>query len=152
MKIKQEILMRSLDGYIVESNALSDNELASIASKALDDVYHYGAGTPGNTFGWKSSIKSAQYGKAAINAGKNIEQISSAIHDGWNETAKEFVKNPEQFDDTAKLKADGKLEAKLAQREKLMKLNYSSLPEEEKEKDRVVARALYKAITGKVLK
>ena len=57
--------------------------------------------------------------------------------------------NPDQFDDTEKLKATGKLEAKLAQREKLMNIEYAQLPEEEKEKDRVVARALLQALTGK---
>ena len=51
-------------------------------------------------------------------------------------TFKEFVKNPNQFDDTAQLQAAGKLEAKLQQREKLMKISYGQLPDDEKEKDR----------------
>jgi len=68
---------------------------------------------------------------------------------GWNTTAQAFVKNPDQFSDTEKLKAAGKLEAKLQQRSQLMKQNYAQLPEEEKEKDRVVARALLQAIKGK---
>ena len=84
-----------------------------------------------------------------INAGvTDIEKISDAIHNGWNVTAKQFVENPEQFDDTEKLKAAGKLEAKLQQREKLMNIPYAQLPDEEQEKDRVVARALLQAITG----
>jgi hypothetical protein len=78
----------------------------------------------------------------------DIEAISDAIHKGWNVTAQAFVKNPDQFSDTEKLKAAGKLEAKLQQRAQLMKQNYAQLPEEEKEKDRVVARALLRAITG----
>ena len=60
-----------------------------------------------------------------------------------------FVQNPEQFDDTEKLKAAGKLEAKLAQREKLMNIPYAQLSDEEQEKDRVVARALLTALTSK---
>ena len=56
--------------------------------------------------------------------------------------------HPQQFDDTAKLEAAGKLEAKLQQRNKLMNIGYAQLPEEEKEKDRVVARALLQAIVG----
>ena len=78
----------------------------------------------------------------------DIEQISDAIHQGWNTTAQAFVQNPDQFDDTAKLRQAGKLEAKLQQRANLMKQNYAQLPEEEKEKDRVVARALLQAING----
>jgi hypothetical protein len=62
--------------------------------------------------------------------------------------AQAFVQDPEQFDDTAKLAAAGKLEAKLQQRAQLMKQNYAQLPEDEKEKDRVVARALLQAIRG----
>ena len=40
------------------------------------------------------------------------------------------------------------IEKKRAQRANLMKVNYAQLPEDEKEKDRVVARALLKALTG----
>ena len=59
-----------------------------------------------------------------------------------------FVSNPDQFGDTEKLRAAGKLDAKLAQRQKLMSINYAQLPDEEQEKDRVVARALLQALTG----
>ena len=38
--------------------------------------------------------------------------------------------------------------AKLQQREKLMNISYSQLPDDEQEKDRVVARALLQAIKG----
>jgi hypothetical protein len=58
------------------------------------------------------------------------------------------VQAPEQFDDTEKLRQAGKLDAKIQQRAQLMKQNYAQLPEEEKEKDRVVARALLQAING----
>lgn len=127
-------------------------ELAHVSDEALDNAYHYGRSNPGNSFGWQANVKSAEFAKKAIEAGEtDIEKISDAIHKGWNVTAKAFVSNPDQFDDTEKLRAAGKLEAKLAQREKLMNIEYAQLPEDEKEKDRVVARALFKAIKGKEL-
>ena len=136
----------------IEENAgqpLSVQQLATISDTALDQAYGYGRSTPGNTFGWQANMKSAAYAKQMIDQGvTDIEAISDAIHKGWNTTAQAFVQNPEQFDDTAKLAAAGKLEAKLQQRAQLMKQNYAQLPEEEKEKDRVVARALLQAIRG----
>jgi hypothetical protein len=142
-------------GYIVTkgvaegSTGLSIQQLATISDEALDNAYHYGRSTPGNTFGWQANLKSAAYAKQMIDKGvTDIEAISDAIHKGWNTTAQAFVKNPDQFSDTEKLKAAGKLEAKLQQRAQLMKQNYAQLPEEEKEKDRVVARALLQAIKG----
>jgi len=128
---------------------LSVQQLAAISDEALDNTYHYGRSTPGNTFGWQANLKSAAYAKQMIDKGvTDIEAISDAIHKGWNTTAEAFVQDPDQFDDTAKLAAAGKLEAKLQQRAQLMKQNYAQLPEEEKEKDRVVARALLQAIRG----
>jgi hypothetical protein len=128
---------------------LSVPQLAAISDEALDKAYGYGRSTPGNTFGYQANLKSAAYAKQMIDQGvTDIEAISNAIHKGWNVTAQAFVQNPKQFDDTAKLAAAGKLEAKLQQRAQLMKQNYAQLPEEEKEKDRVVARALLQAIRG----
>ena len=128
---------------------LSVQQLAAISDTALDQAYGYGRSTPGNTFGWQANMKSAAYAKQMIDQGvTDIEAISDAIHKGWNTTAQAFVQDPKQFDDTAKLAAAGKLEAKLQQRAQLMKQNYAQLPEEEKEKDRVVARALLQAIRG----
>jgi hypothetical protein len=128
---------------------LSVQQLATISDEALDKAYGYGRSSPGNTFGWQANLKSAAYAKQMIDKGvTDIEAISDAIHKGWNVTAKAFVQNPNQFDDTAKLQAAGKLEAKLQQREKLMNIAYAQLPEDEKEKDRVVARAMLQAVTG----
>ena len=128
---------------------LTVQQLATISDEALDNAYHYGRSSPGNTFGWQANLKSASYAKQMIDKGiTDIEQISDAIHKGWNVTAQAFVKNPDQFDDTAKLQAAGKLEGKLQQRAQLMKQNYAQLPDEEKEKDRVVARALLQALKG----
>jgi hypothetical protein len=128
---------------------LSVQQLATISDTALDAAYGYGRSTPGNTFGWQANLKSAAYAKQMIDQGvTDIEAISDAIHKGWNTTAQAFVQDPDQFDDTAKLAAAGKLQAKLQQRAQLMKQNYAQLPEEEKEKDRVVARALLQAMRG----
>jgi len=139
-----------LSGMISENayfESMDIEHLASISDEALDNAYHYGRSSPGNTFGWQANLKSAEFAKKVIDSGiTDIEQIADAIHKGWNVTAQEFVQNPDRFDDTEKLKASGKLESKIQQREKLMKINFHQLPEEEKEKDRVVARALLKAI------
>jgi hypothetical protein len=132
-----------------EGQQLSVQQLATISDQALDNAYHYGRSTPGNTFGWQANLKSAEFAKRMIDAGEtDIEKISDAIHQGWNVTARAFVQNPEQFDDTEKLRATGKLDAKLQQREKLMNVGYGQLPDDEQEKDRVVARALLQAIQG----
>ena len=128
---------------------LSVQDLATISDEALDKAYGYGRSTPGNTFGWQANLMSAAYAKKMIDAGvSDIEKISDAIHKGWNITAQKFVQNPDQFDDTEKLRQAGKLEAKLQQRAKLMKINYAQLDNEEQEKDRVVASALLQAIKG----
>ena len=143
-------LFRKYIDIINEAASLTVDQLAAISDKALDDAYHYGRSTPGGSFGWQANLKSAQFAKQAIESGiTDIDQIADAIHKGWNVTAKAFVQNPDQFDDTEKLKAAGKLEAKLAQREKLMNINYAQLSDEEQEKDRVVARALLAALKGK---
>jgi hypothetical protein len=134
---------------VSEAQQLNVQQLATISDAALDKAYGYGRSQPGNSFGWQANLKSAAFAKQMIDKGvTDIEAISDAIHKGWNTTAQAFVQNPEQFDDTAKLKAAGKLEAKLQQRAQLMKQNYGQLPEEEKEKDRVVARALLQALKG----
>jgi len=128
---------------------LNIQQLATISDEALDNAYHYGRSTPGNTFGWQANLKSAAYAKQMIDQGvTDIEAISDAIHKGWNVTARAFVQNPEQFADTEKLRTAGKLEAKLQQRAKLMNIGYSQLPDDEQEKDRVVARALLQALKG----
>ena len=133
------------------SKQLSVEELATISDEALDKAYGYGRSSPGNTFGWQANLMSAAYAKKMIDSGvTDIEKISDAIHKGWNVTAQKFVQDPNQFSDTEKLRQAGKLEAKLQQRAKLMKINYSQLDNDEQEKDRVVARALLQAIKGEI--
>ena len=131
-----------------EAQQLSVQQLAQISDAALDAAYGYGRSSPGNTFGWQANLKSAAFAKQMIDKGvTDIEAISDAIHKGWNVTAQAFVKNPQMFDDS-KTMAPEKLQAKIAQRQKLMTQQYAQLPEDEKEKDRVVARAMLQAITG----
>ena len=126
---------------VVES-AQSVEQLAHISDKALDDAYHYGRSTPGASFGWLANIESAKAAKRLIDAGEtDIEKISDAIHDGWNITAMADYNNQLQL-------ASPTPDEKKIKRAKLAQQSYSQLPEEEKEKDRVVARALLKAITG----
>jgi len=148
-KEKHKKDLTKMENTLDNTKQLSVQQLATISDEALDKAYGYGRSTPGNTFGWQANLKSAAYAKQMIDKGvTDIEQISDAIHKGWNVTAKAFVQDPDQFDDTEKLKAAGKLEAKLQQREKLMNISYSQLPDDEQEKDRVVARALLKAMKG----
>jgi hypothetical protein len=129
---------------VAEGASLSVEQLAHISDKALDDAYHYGRSTPGANFGWMANMQSAKAAKRLIDAGEtDIETISDAIHKGWNVTAAADYKGQLQLDtptpDEKKLK-----------RAKLAMQSYSQLPEEEKEKDRVVARALLTALRGKI--
>jgi len=116
--------------------------LAQISDKALDDAYHYGRSTPGNTFGWLANIESARAAARLINQGvTDIEVIADAIHDGWNITA--------MADYNGQLNLDTPTpDDKKIKRYKLAQQSYSQLPEDEREKDRVVARALLNAIKG----
>jgi len=116
--------------------------LAQISDKALDDAYHYGRSTPGNTFGWLANIESARAAARLINQGvTDIEIIADAIHDGWNITAMADYQGQLNLDTPTP-------DDKKIKRYKLAQQSYTQLPEDEKEKDRVVARALLNAIKG----
>ena len=152
MKHKQdaELIAAAYSRILENTNTDSSDiaKLAAISDEALKQAYGWPKSVPNsNTFGWQSNLKSAEYAAKSINSGEtDIERISDEIHKGWNETAKRFVQDPDQFDDTQKLRDSGKLEATKARREILMKKNYSELNEDDKEKDRVVARALLQAM------
>ena len=123
-----------------EGAGLSVEQLAHISDKALDDAYHYGRSTPGANFGWMANLQSAKAAKKLIDAGEtDIEAISDAIHKGWNITAAADYKGQLQLDTPTP-------EEKKLKRAKLAMQSYSQLPEEEKEKDRVVARAMLAAL------
>ena len=124
------------------------SHLAQISDKALDDVYHYGRSSPGNTFGWQANLASAAYAKEVIESGiTNIDQISDAVHKGWWSVAQKFVDDPDQFDDTETLRAKGKFDKKMADRIAQM-VPFNQLTKDQQDIDRVVARALLQAITG----
>jgi hypothetical protein len=124
------------------SESLDLIQLATISDKALDDRYHYGRSTPGKNFGWLANLESA---KAALNLIKqgatDVDVIADAIHDGWNITA--------MADYNGELDLDSPTpDEKKLKRYALAQKSYAELPDDEQEKDRVVARALLKALKG----
>jgi hypothetical protein len=122
------------------NESIDINQLATISDKALHDRYGYPLSTPGKSFGWLANLESA---KAALNIIKqgatNIDIIADAIHDGWNITAMA------DYNGELDLNTPTPDEKKL-KRYKLAQQTYAELDEDEKEKDRVVARALLKAL------
>jgi hypothetical protein len=150
----------------IKKNILNESDLdhyAQISDEALDNAYHYGRSKQGS-FGYEANKGSAKFALDLMKTGEtDIEMIADAIHKGWNVAAQSFVENPDQFDDrkneTAKFQkkfpdkspeeiaqeVDALIQKKRTQRALLMKQNYDQLSEEEKEKDRVVARALLQA-------
>jgi hypothetical protein len=119
-------------------------QLAKVSDEALDNAYHYGRSTPGANFGWLANIESAKAASELIKAGEtDIEVIADAIHDGWNITA--------MADYNGLLKLDTPTpQDKKEKRFALAQKSYAQLPEDEKEKDRVVARALLNYLKGAV--
>ena len=150
MKKDAELIAAAYSRILENTQPVSSDtiaKLATVSDEALDNAYHYGRSSPGNTFGWQANLKSAEYAANSIQSGEtDIERISDEIHKGWNETAERFVQDPDQFDDTQKLRDDGKFDTKYAQRKYLKGLDYKDLKEDDKEKDRVVARALLQAM------
>jgi hypothetical protein len=117
-------------------------QLAAVSDEALDNAYHYGRSTPGANFGWLANIESAKAASKLINAGEtDIEVIADAIHDGWNITAIADYKGMLKLDTPTP-------DEKKAKRFALASKSYAQLPEDVKEKDRVVARALLDYIKG----
>lgn len=124
------------------SESISIEELATISDKALHDRYHFALSTPGKSFGWLSNLESAKAALRVINQGvTDIDVIADAIHDGWNITAMADYNGELDLDtptpDEKKLK-----------RYALAQKSYAELDDDEQEKDRVVARALLKALKG----
>jgi hypothetical protein len=128
--------MRSFNEFM-ESKIFNENDLdhyAQVSDEALDNAYHYGRSKPG-TFGYEANKGSAKF---ALNLMKNgetdIEKISDAIHKGWASVAT-------TYDDPIYATKPEKKENRM----KLANTSYSELSEDEKEKDRVVARSLLQA-------
>ena len=122
---------------------LSTKDLAMISDRALDAAYGYGRSVPGPNFGWLANMNSAMFAKRAIDSGvTDIEKISAEIHKGWASAAIGDYKNK------LPINPPTPHETKL-RRLRLAQVAYNELPEKEKEKDRVVARALLQALSGK---
>lgn len=112
-----------------------------ISDMALDKEYGYGLSKP-NTFGYEANKFSSLYALDAIEKNfsllvKNpddsnlIEAVADAVHDGWSWAAY-------NVDDPRYLTQPEKKANRIA----LADAPYSSLSEDEKEKDRVIASAL----------
>ena len=105
------------------------NFLNTQAQKALDAVYGYGLCSAG--FGYEAMNGSIKFGLKAKENGGDLEQIASAVHEGWAHVAK-------TFEDPVYASKPEKRQARLV----LANTSYLDLPEVEKEKDRVIARVL----------
>ena len=135
-----ESVEESIIAESVIRESLSVEQLAHISDKALDDAYHYGLSTPGANFGWLANIESATAAKRMIDSGiTDVEAIANAIHDGWNKTAVADYMGKLQLDTPTIID-------KKKKRYALAQQTYAQLPEVEKEKDRVVARAMLQSL------
>tara|TARA_B100000424_G_C22910696_1_gene484468 strand:- start:744 stop:1250 length:507 start_codon:yes stop_codon:yes gene_type:complete len=113
----------------------------AISDRALDNKYGYGLSKP-NTFGYEANMYSSLYALDAIQENIDlvmsnpddvelIEIVADAVHDGWSYAAY-------NVDDPRYLTQPEKKANRIA----LADASYRSLKESEKEKDRVIARAL----------
>jgi len=123
--------MKTFNEYLIEQNL---EYFANISDKALDSAYGYGLSKLG-TFGYAANMGSAKFALELLEKGiTDIEELSRAIHLGWASVAKTYN------DPVYATKPE-----KRASRLELANKDYNVLPEAEKEKDRVVARALLSA-------
>ena len=98
--------------------------------RALDETYHYGLSSQG--FVYDANKGGADEVLRLLDNGvHDIEKLSEAAHEGWGKVAK-------TYDDPVYKTKPKKREVRL----KLANTRYFDLPEDEKEKDRVVARSL----------
>jgi len=109
---------------------------AKVSDVALDEEYGYGLSTDHTSFGYKANKLSATYGLHEFFYGEglginDVEAVASAVHDGWSFAAY-HVNDPRYLTQPHKK----------VNRIILADTPYSELTEEEKEKDRVIARAI----------
>ena len=107
-----------------------------VSDEALDKVYGYGLSTDTESFGYKANKLSATYALHEFFHGESIdidsvEYIANAVHDGWSYAAY-------HIEDSRYLTQPYKKANRLI----LADTSYTDLPEEEKEKDRVIARSI----------
>lgn len=100
---------------------------------SLNNTYNYGLSTDKNSFGYLSNRLSAIFALDCIinDNQRDIESIAAAVHDGWsyavyNVDDPKYLNRPEKY----------------TNRLILAKTSYSDLNEQEKEKDRVVAKSI----------
>jgi hypothetical protein len=135
---------------VVNSRIIHIHTATVVSDKALDDKYGYGTSETG-TFGYQANMHSSMYALKAIKeyikvGGNNfstenkilIEIVAEAVHDGWSNCVRNVF-------DARYLTETG--ETKLRNRLELADTHYNSLSEEEKEKDRVIARAMIELIS-----
>ena len=122
--------------------SLTIEQLAHLVDEELDKQYNYGRSSPGNNFGWLANMESVRAAKSVIDSGINdVEKIAAAVHTGWNRTARA------DYEGTLTLDTPTSPERKM-KRYTLSQIPYEHLPESEKEKDRVVAITVYRALKG----
>src|ERR1051326_5101838 len=104
---------------------------AEVAQTALDNAYHYGK-SPAGSFGEAANLSTAKYILSALENGeRDLEKLSDAAHRGYSAVALAFA-------DPVYQQKPEKRQARI----KLANTAYANLPEHEKEKDRVAARAI----------
>ncbi len=102
-----------------------------VADEALNEVYGYGLSVNPSSFGYIANKYSSSFVlNAALNGCEDLENLAAFAHQGW---AQAHYDHPQQ----------GASQEKLDARTKLADTPYLNLSEEEKEKDRVVAKAVY---------
>ena len=112
------------------------DQAANASDIALDNEFGYGLSTDPNSFGYKANKLSATYGLYEFFYGEShdiddIESIASAIHDGWSFAA--YHVNDSRYLTQPHKKTN---------RVSLADTPYEKLAESEKEKDRIIARAI----------
>ena len=144
-KLNGKIAMRSIPRPPhYNGNILTLSEATRISDKALNDKYRYGLSSPGS-FGYEANKYSSLYALStilfmsqketlSIEDKSLVEIVARAVHDGWSYAAY-FVDDPVYV---------AKPEKK-ANRIALADTLYHDLSDDEKEKDRVIARALIRA-------
>ena len=102
-----------------------------VADEALNEVYGYGLSVDPGSFGYIANQYSSSFVlNAALNGCEDLENLAAFAHQGW---AQAHYDHPQE----------GASQEKLDARTKLADTPYFNLSETEKEKDRVVAKAVY---------
>lgn len=125
--------MRNLSIPTNKIPAFVITQATTVSDKALDAEYGYGLSTDTQSFGYQANKLSATFALCSIvgNNERDIEVIANAVHDGWSFAAYNV------YDPRYETQPQKKIN-----RVALADTLYSDLDEGEKEKDRVIARAI----------